>query len=45
MAVTTAWDVNNSIIRAEIWSKLIQDELQEELMGKELINWISDFPK
>lgn len=44
MAVTTAWDTNNSIIRAEIWSKLIQDELQEELMGKELVQWITDFP-
>jgi len=43
MALTTAWDADNHIIRAEVWSKMIQDELQEELMAQTLVDWITDF--
>jgi hypothetical protein len=43
MALTTAWDSENHIIRAEVWSKMIQDELQEELMAQTLVDWITDF--
>jgi hypothetical protein len=44
MALTKAWDASNYVVRAEVWSKMIQDELQEELMGQELIQWLTDFP-
>jgi hypothetical protein len=44
MALTKAWDSNNTIVRAEIWSKMIQDELQEELMGDGIVDWMTDFP-
>jgi len=44
MALTTAWDSGNTIVRSEIWSKLIQDELQEELLAQSLVNFITDFP-
>ena len=43
MAISTGWDSNNNAIRAEIWSKRIQDELQEELMAQTLIDWVTDF--
>lgn len=43
MAITTAWDASNYAIRAEVWSKMIQDELQEELVAQDLIDWITDF--
>lgn len=42
--LTKAWDANNTVVRAEVWAKMIQDELQEELMGQELISWITEFP-
>lgn len=43
MAVTTA---NNTVLeRDEIWSKMIQEELQEELMGMGIVNWLdAEFP-
>lgn len=31
-------------IRTDLWSKTIREVLQEELMGKELVNFITDFP-
>lgn len=43
MPITTAWDASNNAIRAEVWSKMIQDELQEELIGSTLVDWITDF--
>lgn len=44
MSLTKAWDANNYVVRAEVWSKMIQDELQEELMGTEIVQWLTDFP-
>lgn len=44
MALTTAWDSGNTIVRSEVWSKMIQDELQEELQAQSLVQWITDFP-
>lgn len=43
MAVTTS---NNTVLeRSELWSKMIQEELQEELMAMGIVNWLdSDFP-
>lgn len=43
MATTTISTPN--MIRSEIWSKQIQEELQEELFGQTLVTWVeSDFP-
>lgn len=42
--LTKAWDASNYVVRAEVWSKMIQDELQEELMAQEIVNWLTDFP-
>jgi len=44
MSLTKAWDVNNTVVRSEVWAKMIQEELQEELMGQELMSWITEFP-
>ena len=32
------------LIRDEIWSQRVQDELQEELFGQDLVEMITDFP-
>jgi len=43
MATTTVNTAN--MIRSELWSKMIQEELQEELFGQTLVTWVeSDFP-
>jgi len=34
----------SQIIRTDVWSKRIREELQEELMAMGLIDWITDFP-
>ena len=44
MALDTAWDSSNHVIREEVWAKIIQDELQEELMAQTLVDWITEFP-
>lgn len=41
MAVTTDSTAGERLIRDEIWSKRIQEELQEELYGSTLIDWIT----
>ena len=42
MAVTTT-NVEQ-LIRDEVWSQRVQDELQEELFGQDLVEFITDFP-
>lgn len=42
MAVTTANTAN--LIRTEIWSQRVRDELQEELMAQSIVDFITDFP-
>ena len=42
MAVTTT--NTGELIRDEIWSQRVQDELQEELFGQDLVEFITDFP-
>jgi hypothetical protein len=42
MAGTTA--NLSELIRDEIWSQRVQDELQEELFGQSLVEFITDFP-
>lgn len=43
MTITTSLVPN--MIRTELWSKMIQEELQEELFGQTLVTWVeSDFP-
>ena len=42
MAITTT--NIEQLIRDEVWSQRVQDELQEELFGQELVEFITDFP-
>lgn len=42
MAITTT--NISELIRDEIWSQRVQDELQEELFGQDLVEFITDFP-
>ena len=42
MAITTT--NIEQLIRDEIWSQRVQDELQEELFGQDLVEFITDFP-
>ena len=42
MAITTT-NVEQ-LIRDEVWSQRVQDELQEELFGQDLVEFITDFP-
>ncbi len=42
MAITTS-NVEQ-LIRDEVWSQRVQDELQEELFGQDLVEFITDFP-
>ncbi len=42
MAITTT--NIEELIRDEVWSQRIQDELQEELFGQDLVEFITDFP-
>lgn len=41
MAVTTTSTAGANLIRDEIWSKRIQEELQEELYANSLVEWIT----
>ena len=42
MAITTSNVAQ--LIRDEVWSQRVQDELQEELFGQDLVEFITDFP-
>ena len=44
MSIGKAWDSTNTVVREQIWAKMIQDELQEELMADSIVNWLTDFP-
>lgn len=42
--ITTTNSATNPLIRSELWSQRIQEELQEELMAQALVPWVTDFP-
>ncbi len=43
MSVTTG--STPYMIRTDVWSQRIQEELQEELLAQSLVTFITDFPK
>jgi|LGVF01.2.fsa_nt_gb hypothetical protein len=43
MSISTTTSQSN-LIRTDVWSKEVQEELQEELFGTMIIDMISDFP-
>lgn len=44
MAIATSNTNVDKIIRDDVWSKRIQDELQEALMAQDFMEFITDFP-
>ena len=41
MAVKTSASPGNLLVRDEIWSKRVQDELQEELFANSIVEWLT----